>query len=439
MGRVLLAVLVFCCVGAGVARPAGAASWCGTDAVPADRQPEAAAGRQIHVVYAFPSDGADRFAASAAAIVGDLTAIDAWWRSQDSTRTPRFDLYAFAGCPAGLGQLDLSRVQLPHDSAYFQPLETRFQRLANDLVAPPSSLGDPNKKYLVYYDGPVDQPRICGVSPVSPLGGGPGIDSFVFLGSSCPQDLGSGGLFATAAAHELIHNLGGLVFPGPPHACQNDPGHPCDSDHDILYPILRFPLSQAVLDFAHDDYYGHSGSWWDVQDSDWLAHVGPQFSLGVTIAGSGVGSVTSDRPGIACPAACSIAWDAGAPVTLDAEAGPQTRFVSWSGACTGRDICRLTIDAAKDVVARFALQVGLRVQVVRRGGAAGTVTSRPAGITCPSGCAEDFDQGAIIRLTARPKRGSRFAGWTGACRGTRACTVILDRARAVRATFRRAR
>jgi hypothetical protein len=41
-----------------------------------------------------------------------------------------------------------------------------------------------------------------------------------------------------------------------------------------------------------------------------------------------------------------------------------------------------------------------------------------------------------VTLTARPTRGSRFAGWAGACHGRAArCTVETTRATAVRARF----
>jgi Divergent InlB B-repeat domain len=425
---------VACCAAAGFVPAAHAASWCGTDAVGADREPEAVSARQVHVIYAFPLDGTDRFASSAGPIVSDIGAIDAWWRNQDPSRAPRFDLFAFPGCPPGIGQLDLARVQLPHDTAWYRPLETRWGRIAADLSGPPSAFADPDKKYLVYYDGIVDQPRVCGISTLGPFSGGASAYSQVYLGSSCPQDLGAGGFLATAAAHELTHNLGALVFPGPLHACSNDPAHPCDSDTDLMYPILRHPLAEEVLDFGHDDYYAHSGSWFDVQDSEWLAHVSsPQWPLAVSISGSGAGTVASDLPGIACPGACAIPWDDASVVTLTEEPGPNTRFVGWAGACTGTDACEMTMDAAKTVEARFALQVPLRVRVK----GAGAVASKPAGIACPSTCTGDFDQAAIVRLTAKARPGSKFAGWTGACTGRGACTVRLAGSRTVSAIFRK--
>jgi hypothetical protein len=427
----LLSALALCAIG-GLAQSARAATWCGTDAAATDREPEAAAGDQIHVIYAFPADGVDQFGVDAGPIVADISALDAWWRAQDPTRAPRFDLYAFPGCPPGIGQLDLARVQLPHTTAWYQPLETRLGRISTDLSSPPSAFADPAKKYLVYYDGIVDQHRVCGISPQQPFSGGPSAYSVLFLGSACPPDLGSGGFTASAAAHELLHNLGAVPFPGPPHGCFNDPAHACDSTNDVLYPILSHPLGEELLDAGHDDYYGHAGSWFDVQDSTWLAHVS-SLQWPLTVSLTGAGAVTSDLPGIACPAACSIAWDDGSAVTLAERPGPGQRFTGWSGDCTGTGVCRVTMSAARNVAARFVLEVALAVRVT----GAGVVTSAPAGISCPRTCTGKYAEGATVRLIAKAKPGSRFAGWAGACSGKGACTVRLAGSRTVRAIFRR--
>ena len=56
--------------------------------------------------------GPVNFAADAPLIAADVGAIDAWWRGQDPTRAPRWDLYPFAGCAPGFGQLDISFVRL---------------------------------------------------------------------------------------------------------------------------------------------------------------------------------------------------------------------------------------------------------------------------------------------------------------------------------------
>jgi len=67
----------------------------------------------------------------------------------------------------------------------------------------------------------------------------------------------------------------------------------------------------------------------------------------------------------------------------------------------------------------------------------GIVTSGPAGINCGSDCSESYAPGTVVTLTARPNRNAMFRGWGGACYGTGTCTVTMDAARSVAATFRR--
>jgi len=65
----------------------------------------------------------------------------------------------------------------------------------------------------------------------------------------------------------------------------------------------------------------------------------------------------------------------------------------------------------------------------------GTVASSPAGINCGTDCSESYPQNTIITLTASRATGSSFAGWSGACSGTESCTVTMDAAKSVTATF----
>ena len=75
--------------------------------------------------------------------------------------------------------------------------------------------------------------------------------------------------------------------------------------------------------------------------------------------------------------------------------------------------------------------------VSKSGTGSGTVTSSPAGINCGSDCSESYDQdqGTSVTLTATPATGSTFGGWSGACSGTGACTVTMNAAKSVTATF----
>ena len=400
---------------------AAPAQWCGTDQTPQDRLPEAVAGPQVHVIYATPSDGVDAAAAWAPQIVGDLTEVDAWWRGQDPTRAPRFDLYPFPGCAPGLGQLDISDFRLTSTSAQLRPTEGRFARIVNDLAGAFSSR---YMKYIVYYDGPAPG-SVCGQGG-GDFARGPSF-AVVYLGSDCG---GFGVPSSAVAAHEFAHALGALPD-GAPHPCPGDDGHPCDSTLDLLYPQITggVPLSSLVLDYGHDDYYAHSGSWPDLQDSGWLLHVGAQAQLTVSVAGPG--AVESDAPGVSCTAVCTSTWDTGSVVSLSATPGKGQRLGGWSGACKGAFTCDVTLDGAKSVAARFVKDVyKLQVRITGRGRVTG------AGISCPSRCAAVLAAGTTARMTAGPAQGWKLKRWTGPCvTASTRCSVPVNAATTLGATF----
>jgi hypothetical protein len=413
------------------AHAAASATWCGgTQETAEDRVPELQfAQTQIHVVYAIPSDGADKFAADAPLIVADVAAMDAWWRAQDPTRTPRFDLYPFPGCEPGLGQLDISFVRLANPASSYQDTNARTFRLSDELL---SSTSD-GVKTLVYYDGPVADPSICGTSAVAPTEGGRFGGTFVWL-QGCDPDLGTGGETARVAAHELIHSFGAEPDIGPPHGCPPpNNGHPCDSPADILYPFVSAgqTLATAILDAGRDDYYGHGGSWWDVQDSDWLERL-PQFPLTISTSGA-KGTVVSSPKGLSCPPACSVLVDNHATVSVGAAPAAGSRLLHWEGACSGSGSCTVTVDAAQSVTAVFGpAAYKLTVAVSGRGKVSGV------GGACSAGCTRSLPGGRRSTLRATPAKGYRFAGWGGDCRGAAACKLQGDGPHRVAASFVRA-
>ena len=75
------------------------------------------------------------------------------------------------------------------------------------------------------------------------------------------------------------------------------------------------------------------------------------------------------------------------------------------------------------------------LSVARQGAGSGIVTSTPSGIGCGSTCTASYAAGASVTLTAYPASGSSFTGWGGACSGTSSCTVSMDSARSVTASF----
>jgi Pro-kumamolisin, activation domain/Divergent InlB B-repeat domain len=65
----------------------------------------------------------------------------------------------------------------------------------------------------------------------------------------------------------------------------------------------------------------------------------------------------------------------------------------------------------------------------------GTVASNPSGISCPNACVYHFTGGSQVVLTASPVIGWSFSSWGGACSGSGGCTVTMNAAESVTATF----
>jgi hypothetical protein len=390
-----------------------ASGWCGTGETATDR-PDIVTAQQVHAVVAVPSDAGDTFLTDAGRVSDDVTSMLAWWQGQDPTRIPRFDQASFgtAGC------LDISYVRLSSTGASYTAMGASgaFGSIVNELSRNASIYKD----YLVYYDGPSVEANVCGVGGTRAFATGPSYAIVLLQG--CP-----GVAIDLVATHELIHALG-AVPPGDPHPCPGDTAHVCDSQTDILYPTTSGePLSSKVLDFNHDDYYGHSGTWPDIQDSPWLHRLDlPEEALGVTL--SGAGEVTSDLPGVDCTATCTTQWDQGAAVTLTAQSGNRGRFLHWTGACRGNVPCVVKLDQPVSVNAVYGpLRIPLKVTVAGKGA-----------VRCTPRCTKTFPGGTPLTLRAVPTKGWRFAAWSGGCKGTfPICRPTTDFALSVRAIFRR--
>ena len=418
--------------------PAPQFQWCGGAGTFENRSDTSLSSRRlVHVIYATPSDGADRFRDYAPLIAQDLAAVDAWWRHEDPTRRPRFDLFDFPSCPARFSRLDIGSVQLAEvGSAYSGP--TGELAIAAALAATVTA----DMKTIVYYDGPVWPPSrfgdACGSThSLAPgRGGGRGF-SFVWIRSTCGFAIGTGKLGSAIAAHELVHNLGAVPV-GAPHRCPRHDGHVCDSGHDLMYRQAVESLVAETLDAGRDDYYGHHGGWWDVRDSPWLEHL-PERTVKLVAVGSGaVRLAAGSGLSITCP--CTVRLEDGTRATIRAESSSTFGFLGWKGGgCTGAGpTCRLVANRNLTVTAVFSADA-FRVFVTVKG--KGRVTSDPRGIACPRRCTATFPASYDpIFLRARADRGYRFTGWTGACRGRGPCLrSILDDAAVAGAVFTRKR
>lgn len=179
------------------------------------------------------------------------------------------------------------------------------------------------------------------------------------------------------------------------------------------------------------------------------ATVGARFTtemvpLSVHAAGTtGGGRVTGGAviactiAGAAADGACAGSVPYGASVTLTATPDATSTFGGWGGACraaTGTS-CVVPVTTAASVTARFDA-ARFPLAVTRAGAGGGAVTSAPAGIDCPGGCAATFAAGTSVTLSATPDAASTFAGWSGACAGAgTTCVVPMDAARGATATF----
>lgn len=260
LGVATLAVLA-ALVAAAPAHASTPSPWCGTTPASTDVVPDAAPGFAVHVAYVRPAAAPDRFQELAPRIVGDAAAIDAWWRSQDPTRTLRFDVLAVA-CATAFGALDITNVVLPQGVG---AIGGAFEEILGLL--PQLGFTETEKAYLLYYDGPTGQSgpsRVCGQGS-APDGDSPGLA--VIYVDSCGADR-TDVTRPVVAVHELVHVLG-AVRRAAPHSCNS--GHVCDAANDLMTNTLSGQELEAhVLDAGRDDYYGHAGQWTDIRDSFFL-------------------------------------------------------------------------------------------------------------------------------------------------------------------------
>jgi Divergent InlB B-repeat domain len=83
------------------------------------------------------------------------------------------------------------------------------------------------------------------------------------------------------------------------------------------------------------------------------------YTITITKSGSGDGMVTSNPTGISCGSGCAVSYPAATLVTLTAAAASGSRFVGWSGGCSGTGPCT--------IVGNSSLTVGATFNVLSRG------------------------------------------------------------------------
>lgn len=149
------------------------------------------------------------------------------------------------------------------------------------------------------------------------------------------------------------------------------------------YPLYLRDAVSSIEGVA----FAANGDPWIAAASGHLVHLvlnPPKRTLTVTRAGNGSGSVTG--PGVTCPADCSQSYEHGADVTLKATPAASSTFSGWSGACSGKGGCEVTMSAARTVTATFAKKPappGTKIKKLEVEGRGATVKFKAVGGKSP--------------------------------------------------------
>jgi hypothetical protein len=160
-----------------------------------------------------------------------------------------------------------------------------------------------------------------------------------------------------AVLHEVMHTMGFVPTCAPHHTRG---GHVSDSPTDLMYAGDE-PWRPSVLDVGQDDYYhAHRLGCLELAESLYLEGNEPpapppaRTKARLSVSVRGPGGVRSTTVGIACPRRCSATFTRGTRVLLRAVPVRGARFVGWSGACSGRSVCRVAMSGNRLVRARFS-------------------------------------------------------------------------------------
>lgn len=181
---------------------------------------------------------------------------------------------------------------------------------------------------------------------------------------------------------------------------------------------------------------------WSSEAGDNLASVCvAAHKLQVTKQGTGGGNVMSSPSGVNCGPTCAAMEADGTAVTLTAAPDSASVFAGWGGdalSCGTSTVCALTIAQMTNAMAVFNKIPRYDLAITKVGAGLGGVTSAPGGIDCGSICQDSFQSGTSVTLTAAVGAKATFGGWGGTaekCGLNLKCTVAMDKANAVTATF----
>ncbi len=166
------------------------------------------------------------------------------------------------------------------------------------------------------------------------------------------------------------------------------------------------------------------------------------FGYALSLEVQGDGSITAQPPGVACTGTdspCVVTYGSGDSVTLTVSPSQASVFSGWGGDCASEGTsltCSLTMDQERSVLARFAYEIGSRVE----GG--GTVTRTPPGAACaslPANLCGAYEGSSNVAFNTAPSANWVFLDWVGcsSAPGVGQCSISVTQSALVRARFGR--
>lgn len=127
-----------------------------------------------------------------------------------------------------------------------------------------------------------------------------------------------------------------------------------NSTTTVTDPNAKTDVPAAIaVDPATDMIYVANAISYNVTVIDGGITTPPSFTLSLTGAGNGSGTVTSSPAGIDCGNSCSASFASGTTVILTASPASASTFTGWSGACSGMGACVVTMTTNELVSATF--------------------------------------------------------------------------------------
>ncbi len=131
---------------------------------------------------------------------------------------------------------------------------------------------------------------------------------------------------------------------------------PGASESDSIRTFFRESASPGPRYFGVcvDSVTGESDSGNNCSNAVTITVTMPPSTYSLTVSTSGIGTVTSDPPGIDCGTDCSEIYSSGTSVTLTATPSSGYQFSGWGGACSGSTaLCTVTMSTDLGVSATF--------------------------------------------------------------------------------------